>query len=251
MNSGLLKSSRARMCLLALLTLCAVALLGGRAGADTTTPDTTKDNTIKGDGSSSADQIQPQNHTTGPIIDTLGDRNAQVQNFGKPNTATYGQVVTVPAGNPALRSFTFLMNQPNTLNFRGMVYAWDGQKATGPALYESAPRTTSGEQPQHNEPITFNTGGILLNPGQQYVLLATISKDYAASSGQGSWGVVNPSTYAGGNFVFNNNGDNVNALTTTPWSSFGTGYDLAFRAAFSPPDPPPPPKKKKKKKKKR
>jgi hypothetical protein len=43
--------------------------------------------------------------------------------FGYPNFATFGQVITVPAKDRALESFTFYMNLPATCTFRGFVYA--------------------------------------------------------------------------------------------------------------------------------
>jgi Ca2+-binding RTX toxin-like protein len=166
------------------------------------------------------------------IIDTTQLSEDRIFPFGKPNTATYGQVITAPTNDTQLDSFTFLMDQPDTVIFRGEVYAWDGEKATGPNLYESEPRTTSGSNSL--EEITFNTGGIQLVPGREYVLFATISKDYEASSGQGSWGwVPDDNAYAGGKFVYMNNGSNFDQLFARSWLVFGG--DLAFKAAFSDP----------------
>ena len=65
---------------------------------------------------------------------------------GPPNyfTPTYGQTVTVPATDTKLDSFTFYVDLPTNLLFRGEVYAWDPNttdlnnpygmgNATGPA----------------------------------------------------------------------------------------------------------------------
>jgi hypothetical protein len=172
------------------------------------------------------------------IIDTTPQWDGQefISPFGHPHpdTATYGQVITAPAKDTQLESFTFFMRLPTTVTFRGEVFAWDGAKATGPNLYESAPRTTSGSD--SFEEITFDTGGVRLIPGQQYVLFATISKDYEVSSGSGDWGFIeSDNVYAGGDFVYRNNGPDFGELFIYPWEEWEPGTDLAFKAVFSSP----------------
>ena len=177
------------------------------------------------------------------------NRSSSVFGFGYPNTATFGQTVTVPATDTKLDSFTFYMKLPIGLVFRGEVYAWDNtaHHATGTALYESgATHTTS---PTVFQPITFNTGGINLTAGAHYILFATISKDYAtdAGAGKGSWGLIPLSgpppaesgdAYSGGDFNYINNASNTSRWTTPTWNEFGSEapLDLAFKASFSSPD---------------
>jgi hypothetical protein len=161
------------------------------------------------------------------------DGTSEISAFGYPNTATYGQVVTVPATDGMLKSFSFYMNLPDTCTFRGYVYAWDGSKATGSTLYESDPRTTSGSG--DFEEITFEPGGLELTPGAQYVLFASTSKD--AGSGSGPWGLLeNQDLYvgAGNTLVYLNNGDDESLWTVDNWTqnTYGTGVDLAFKATF-------------------
>ncbi len=164
-------------------------------------------------------------------IDTIPQKTWDITAFGHPDTSTYGQVITAPVNDTKLDSFTFLMNVPNTVTFRGEVYAWDGAKATGPNLYESAPRTTSGSG--HQE-ITFNTGSVDLVPSQRYILFATVSKDYASSVGSGGWGgTSSDDAYLGGEFRYMNNGSNYGQLFTQSWNSLSTSTDAAFRAVFS------------------
>jgi hypothetical protein len=183
-----------------------------------------------------------------PIISGFG--------YGQPCcTATYGQTVTVPATDTTLHSFTFYVQLPTNLTFRGEVYAWDpttgnpanntSGNATGPALYESGPMHTTSYNGGIGpfEPITFKTGGINLTAGAQYVLFFTISRDYAADAPAagipGFAGYTATDTYSGGDFVFLNNGGDTSQWTTTPWSNlvaFGAD-DLAFTASFSPPPP--------------
>ena len=108
-----------------------------------------------------------------------------ISSFGVPNTATYGQIVTVPAGETALTSFSFWINDQGTvITFRGEVYAWDAvnSRATGSALYESAPVSTSGGSTYQQ--FTFSIpGGVPVTAGQQYVIFATTSRDQAGAPG--------------------------------------------------------------------
>ena len=156
----------------------------------------------------------------------------QANSFGKPNTSTYGQVVTAPAGENQLTSFTFFMQLPTSVTFRGAVYAWDlaTNRATGPSLYESAPRQTTDDTVFQE--ITFNTGGIAVTPGQQYVLFASVSKDFEGQpDGSGPWGHTVEDSYAGGRFVFLNNQTDESQWTSTAWTIL-SNQDLAFRATF-------------------
>lgn len=162
------------------------------------------------------------------FISTFGNEDpTTVDPFGVPDTATYGQVITADATHTTLDGFAFEMDLPSTVAFRGEVYAWDGTKATGGALFESAPVSTSGAGLQV---VTFNTGGITLTPGQEYVLFASTSKDQAGHSGVGGWQFFNSNVYSGGEFVFLNNDGDPSQWTTTPWNT--TVGDLSFQAYF-------------------
>jgi hypothetical protein len=229
-----------------LLVVTVLAVLGvlmsGVAGAATkqeesTSPQTTTKNgtekanapsvSPKGDASSSSNVSL----NSEDVIDTTGDVNSEISAFGENATETYGQTVTVPDGFPVLNSFTFLMNLPSTTIFRGEVYAWDGQKATGKKLFESKPMTTAGSG--SNEQITFDTGGKKLKAGKQYVLFATVSKD-PGGSGAGSWPLVTPGTYSDGQFVFDNN-TKFKQLARKPWDGVSgvANDDAGFKAVFA------------------
>jgi hypothetical protein len=151
--------------------------------------------------------------------------------FGVPNTQTYGQLVTVPAGESSLTSFGFWIDDQGTAApFLGEVYAWDSvnMRATGAALWESGPMSTVGH-------VGFNlytlaTGGVPVTAGQQYVLFLSTSKS-AQTSSDCHWGSVADSVYAGGQFVYLNNGASAAQWTTVSWSN-DLGIDLAFFAGF-------------------
>jgi hypothetical protein len=169
-------------------------------------------------------------------------------------TATEGQTVTVPATDTTLDSFTFYVDLPTNLIFRGEVFAWDpttgnpaeftSGNATGPALYESGQmHTTSYNNGFKPQPITFNIpDGLALTAGEQYVLFFSISKDYEANAPTagipGFTGYIATDAYSEGDFVFINNEGDANKWTTMPWTHyalFGIPQDdLAFKASFSP-----------------
>jgi hypothetical protein len=76
---------------------------------------------------------------------------------------TFGQVITVPRGRSRLDKFEFYMDlwsKSGQLVMRGEVYAWDGQKATGQALWESAPRTVAPTLADGWQGVSFKAGGI-------------------------------------------------------------------------------------------
>src|ERR1043166_9713031 len=102
-----------------------------------------------------------------------------IEPFGCPNTTTYGQVITIPKSKTHLGKFTFSWINLNTgsMVMRGEVYAWDGQKATGSALYESRKRTISFSDGLIHK-VTFRANLVPVTPGAQYVLFGSIDKDY-------------------------------------------------------------------------
>ena len=171
------------------------------------------------------------------VISTLADENNTFAPFGCPDTGAYGQTVTVPAGESSLESFSFRMNLPAGQVFRGVVMAWDGDSATAPVLFESAPRSTAGTG---METVTFTTGGVPVVEGQLYVLFA--QADCTLTPGgtpTGFWGSVVPGTYDDGNTVFQNNGGDFSQVTGV-WEGNVTEEDFAFEAVFGLPAPEPP-----------
>ena len=161
------------------------------------------------------------------------DGSQQVGSFGCPNTTTYGQVITVRK-RTMLNKFTFswVNGSSGSMVVRGEVYAWDGSKATGSALWESRPRTISFQDSAfHKE--TFKPGALPLSQGGQYVLFASIDKDYEQCTDNYTvdWGSVDDGTYGDGTFVYQNNSGDEGQWTVTPWNTFG--IDLAFYAAMS------------------
>jgi len=147
-----------------------------------------------------------------PTINTFKDwqGNQIVLPFGCPDTTTYGQTITVPGHKTKLNKITWTWSgQGGSMVVRFEVYAWDGTKATGPNLFESAPRTISFADSLFHH-VSFNAGATGVTPGHQYVVFASIDKDYESCTNnyEVSWGAVDDSSYAGGTFVFQNNSGN-------------------------------------------
>lgn len=160
---------------------------------------------------------------------------AEINNFGAPNTATYGQTFTVGADN-VLNGFSMYLNgRANAnlnLNLRGYVAGWDGSKATT-ILYTSGTRVMTAASGV--EEFAFDTGTLGLTTGAQYVMFLSISELAAQSTSQFGMPGTGDS-YAGGNFVFFNNGNNFSALTSSAWdcaSGCSTFGDAAFRVTLS------------------
>ena len=165
------------------------------------------------------------------------DGTTEIQPFGDPDTGTYGQVITVPAGENRLTGFTFYVKLPSSLTFRAFVYAWNEveQRATGPALFEG-PDTHTTEEAVF-QPIAVNTGAVEISPGAQYVVFFSISHDKGIDEGSnavGTYGMLptGATQYEGGNFVFENNGYNDLEWTGSKWANF-LRADLAFSAEFA------------------
>jgi uncharacterized protein with beta-barrel porin domain len=154
--------------------------------------------------------------------------------WGVPDTATYGQTITATGSADVLHGFTFYLSNEGSSTppqFQAFVYAWNSvtQSITGSALYTSAvltAPTSSGYTA-----VAINTGSVSLTPGKQYVLFFTTSTQSNTGSSYYQYGLVSAGPYAGGQFVYQNNGTNVSALSSSSWNEYG--FDLAFIALLS------------------
>ena len=165
--------------------------------------------------------------STKQALTTIGNMpsNSSICCFG--GTTSYGQVITVPAVDTVLSSFSVeMVSVPATRIFRAEVYEWNGSAVTGPNLYESGPTATTGPTKQT---ITFDTGGVGLTAGAKYILFVTMAKD--AGSGNGAMGSRSDDAYAGGEFHW---GIGPPSSWTDP-NAWGVccGPDLAFTATFT------------------
>jgi hypothetical protein len=215
MSGSLLASSKLRRFAVAMCAPALVVVTLASGGAAAAMP--TRDATLN--------TVTAWNHIDG------------VFSFGRPDTSTYGQVITVPAGMTRLTRFNFYMSDEGasgSLILRGEVYAWDGTKATGSALWEGNPRTVDYADSNYHRKQFRPHGVDNLTPGAQYVIFASISKDWEqCTDGYPlTWGGVSDTTYPDGTFVFINDSGDESQWTTTDWTTTW-GIDLAFKAWLS------------------
>ena len=158
--------------------------------------------------------------------------------FGGIYDSTVGQVVTVPSGVASLRSFTRWADEPPALKFRGFVYAWDGAKATGPLLYESADLHTTAGGAFQQFSLEAN---VTVTPGTQYVVFLSQAKDKAADEGISEGeavgtvegGFMEPPPYTEGGFVALPNGFQPERWTSESWMNLSAFMDAYFSATFA------------------
>jgi hypothetical protein len=167
-------------------------------------------------------------------VDTTATYGGEIGSFGTPNTATYGQTFTVGADN-ALDSFTMYLDSGSggALNFQAYVYAWNGSRAVGNALFASATQQFNGGA--GTSAFDFGTGGLNLVSGQQYVAFLTttgVANSNNATALMPYVGFGND-VYSGGDFVFFNNGNDFASLTGQDWDFNGGWGDAHFKADFT------------------
>jgi hypothetical protein len=153
--------------------------------------------------------------------------------FGHPDTATYGQVITIPRGDKSVKNVTWYMagGGSGTLTVRTEVYSWDGSKAVK-EVAESKPKvidTATTEMTGYK----FKLKKAKVKAGKQYVLFATISKDYeeATPAAITTWPVHTADVLAGGHTVWINDSGDESRWTTEAWAGIPT-YDMAFKATL-------------------
>jgi hypothetical protein len=173
------------------------------------------------------------------LIDTVGNGGGSVAAFGEgiynrlfSANPTYGQTFTIGSDN-VLNNFTFWLDDhsdPGAVDFGAYVMAWDGSKATGNILYQSGKRSTTGAAQM--EEFTFNTGGITLISGQQYVAFINASNFFDGINSTVRMRTSN-GDYSGGKFVLLNYGTDFSNITTQNWYEQGSVSDLAFKAILT------------------
>jgi len=170
-------------------------------------------------------------------IDTYSswDGSSVLLPFGTPDSATYGQTVTISAGDTKVKNVTWYMapGAAGTLVVRTGVAKWDGTKASG-KVKTSKPKTINVDpsDPTYTG-YKFKLKRAKVKAGQQYVLFATISLDYEECTPDTStvWPVHTTDVLPGGNTVWINDTGDESQWTTVPWSGIPS-YDMAFKASF-------------------
>jgi hypothetical protein len=160
--------------------------------------------------------------------------NVQDPFSNSPPQTTTGLVFTAPAGPIAITDFSFkLVRGFGTFGVSAHLYRWDGEKATGPSLFDSGGFDIAGTSFSF-ETFKFNTGAVELSGGATYIAFLTRSK-YSQSWGGLFPGVLTASSpWAGSQYNFFGNAGDFDALLTTPWSQRSAPWKLAFEANFIP-----------------
>jgi hypothetical protein len=169
------------------------------------------------------------------VLDSTPSWNgsSSINSYGPPNTETYGESIIAPAnGDNVLQSFTFYINVLTpTVPIQAEVYAWNGSHAVGPNLYQG-PVLPLANTNGSFEAVTFDTGGLLLTPGQQYAIFST-SSNGPQDFGRTEWGFMsNTFPVPSSDFIFQNNGTDTSLWTSQNWANFLPG-ELAFQADFN------------------
>ena len=156
--------------------------------------------------------------------------------FGETETATFGQTFVAPTDSRVV-SFTLYLaaaNDPDPVDFKFYLMAWDGAKAAGPVLYASAP-TAAGDPAMRA--YSFRPPGLSLVAGAEYVAFVSASGLFNGQAGHASAGQVCQGA-GDGSFVFLNSRASWSMTTNAAWTATNE-CQLAFVAAFEgPPEPP-------------
>ncbi|WP_287110504.1 PEP-CTERM sorting domain-containing protein [Methylobacillus sp.] len=165
-------------------------------------------------------------------ISTLDDWDSSVSPFGTPETATYGQTITIGDKAQILESFSFILSDLSAA-FTIEVGSWTGSRV-GEILYASDPFKFVATS-DYMEITAFPS--VTLAANSQYVLYFTTSGIQDDVTSTNEWGFTPDEAYAGGTFVYLNNGNDRSQLTGADWRT-DLGGDLAFTATLAPvPEP--------------
>ena len=160
-------------------------------------------------------------------ISTLDEWDGSVSPFGTPDTATYGQTLTIGAQDQVLQSFSFVLTALD-VPFTIEVGTWTGSRV-GAVLYQSDPYSFSASS-EYTEITAYPS--ITLAANQQYVLYFTTSGIQGGGTSNNEWGFAPDTAYTGGTFVYLNNGNDRSQLTGQAWNT-NLGGDLAFTATLA------------------
>lgn len=176
------------------------------------------------------------------VIETVSGWNgsSEIAAFGESNSATYGQTFKVGGSETQLDSWTFFLNDrvnPDYVDFAFYVMDWDAAttRATGSVLFQSAAvSSTNNGGLDGMEEFTFNTGGLNLVGGNDYIAFISSTGLFDGQTGTAYAGSLrDESAYLDGGFFWQNNGNSAGTWDTQSWSSGSNYGDLAFSASFS------------------
>jgi hypothetical protein len=176
------------------------------------------------------------------FADTIYNNSAQVNTaiifFGSPaSQSTFGETFAAPAGSDtSLNNFSLFLSTwfgvGATGELQGYIGTWTGTQV-GSLLYSSPLTPLTGD----NQELTFNTGGLDLTAGAEYVaFISYAGSEYSSFSGyDGMPGVYGFATIPGGQFVWLDNGSDTSQFASTPWFYYASPQiDAELIADFGP-----------------
>jgi hypothetical protein len=172
------------------------------------------------------------------IVNNFTGYNDYWHSFGDQltDTQTYGEIFTVPTGETYLTSFSFFTGHPidpGNIVLGAYIAEWNGDRL-GNLLYDSGKFTYDNAG---DEELTFNTGGVFVNPGQKYMIFLSTTQFSGESVGS-TYFSTGSSNDALNGFSYYNNGNNWVVLFATQWQGYGLSPDLAVNLDFqSVPEP--------------
>jgi hypothetical protein len=83
-----------------------------------------------------------------------------------------------------------------------------------------------------NEQLTFNTNGVNMTPGQQYVMFLSTSRFHGQSVGGTYLSYGDTNQYLNG-FAYFNNGGSFDGLFFNDWDAYGLQPDMAINLEFN------------------
>ena len=149
---------------------------------------------------------------------------------------TFGQTFKAPSSNLILDSVTFWIKDgagTRPISFNGYLYAWNGSAASGSQLNTVTSSYTIANGSGLTA-YTLNFGGVSLDPTKTYVAFAEATGNYPFPPNLGSYSSFagNLNSYSSGQFVYSDNGGNLNNITQN-WTTVTLGADLIFTAKFT------------------
>jgi hypothetical protein len=158
--------------------------------------------------------------------------------------ATYGQTFMLPNEDNRLTSFSIWVRddspfENDPLVFGGYIMQWNGQRASGPVLYDSGPITLGFNHSWHE--VSFNPLDLVLIPGQEYVFIVSASGYFDGLESTAVMSGTFGDPYRSGKMVSLDNGADISQWTTQDWDSNPFSLDTIFTAQFTGPAPVPDP----------
>jgi PEP-CTERM motif len=148
-----------------------------------------------------------------------------ISSFGYPNTATYGEAITTPAGGTNVSSFSFWLSEAVGFQFQAFIAPWDNNNYLIPGGLAGVSYLSSVQTVTNSNLVQYTLSGVNLavTPGTIYMFGVTIDNVYNHDAQYGA-GVMGGDLFAGGNstyyFAWNNDsGDG--SLLGANWNNEG------------------------------